>query len=786
MKKILLAIYCFSFSFFLNAQCTIGFDQVIVQIIPDSYPGEISWDLKDASQNILGSGNYIGDTICVAAGTCLTLTMYDSFGDGICCAYGAGSYTIYLNGNPVGTGGSYTFTDAVSFNCSPGYSCSDPLAATLGTFTAPNSDTWYIFQPSINGMYSISTCDVDNLCDTKIWVYDYCSGLVWDNTNIGTVYYDDNSGGCGNLAVVTAALSSSDILYIRIGDVGGSCGNNPIDFEITYNGPISGCMDPSACNYNPLATVSSGICYYWPDVNCPNGPDLTIVEATVESSLYLDVINASNCHVQEACLTGYGMRDILRFTTHIKNIGATDYYIGNPSANPGQFTTGNCHGHTHYEGYAEYVLYESSGNAIPIGFKNGFCVMDLECSGGGTYQYGCGNMGITAGCGDIYSAGLDCQWIDITDISDGQYILAVKVNWDQSPDALGRVETDYMNNWAQVCIDITHDVNGNPQFTVNPTCAPYVDCDGTPYGNAVLDCTGDCGGSVLRGDLDNDVVQETEDGQIYVSEIIAETISAAPCNDLNNDGIISVWDAALITNCAEHGTSFNGKCNFPYGAINPTQTVELRIGNFNTSQNYIDIEIKNPDNKVLAYEFDMYGIEIANVYNLLPPMDYPVVNDFQNGGTKVIGISYIDSTIDKYTSFTPLCRIYYSNLTDTIICINEIVHIVNKNYEATLTNIIGNCINLSSVGIDEILANNNLIIYPNPNNGIFTLEVFDSNYSNALITVSDIAGKIIQTIYLQNIQSNKFNLDLSNYSNSMYFINYQNDDKTVTQRMIKQ
>lgn len=91
---------------------------------------------------------------------------------------------------------------------------------------------------------------------------------------------------------------------------------------------------------------------------------------------------------------------------------------------------------------------------IPIGFKNGFCVLDLECSGGGTAQYGCSNMGISVGCGDIYSSGLDCQWLDITDVDTGFYTMAIKVNWGQSPDALGHYEMDYMNNWAQVCIHI--------------------------------------------------------------------------------------------------------------------------------------------------------------------------------------------------------------------------------------------------------------------------------------------------------------------------------------------
>ena len=92
-----------------------------------------------------------------------------------------------------------------------------------------------------------------------------------------------------------------------------------------------------------------------------------------------------------------------RFTTHIKNSGDLDYYIGVPNdAGTNQFEWGECHNHWHHNGYAKYDLFDMEGTLIPIGFKNGFCVMDLECSGGGNYQYGCGDMGISAGCGDIY------------------------------------------------------------------------------------------------------------------------------------------------------------------------------------------------------------------------------------------------------------------------------------------------------------------------------------------------------------------------------------------------
>lgn len=782
MKKALL-LFTLLITFFSSqnsfAACGPGLSEVIVVIVPDSYPGEISWNVKDVGGTTLMSGFFTGDTICVPIGTCLIFTINDSFGDGICCAYGNGSYTVKLDGVTVGTGGNYTTQDQLTFNCPPGSTCSSALPVTEGTFTAPVSDTWYSFQPDSAGMYVIGTCDADNACDTKVWIYDNCTNLVWDNTNVGTLYYDDDAGGCGLLAQITAALDPTVTYIIRIGSDGTSCGSNPIDWFIMYSGPIVGCMDPSSCNYNPMATVA-GTCYYWPDINCPDGPDLTVVQSAIESSLYVSDMVASTCHVQESCLTGYGTRRIINFTTHIKNIGPTDYYIGNPASNPGQFTTGNCHGHAHYEGYAEYVLYQTTGQPLPIGFKNGFCVLDLECSGGGTAQYGCGNMGISSGCGDIYSAGLDCQWIDITDVTPGDYILAVKVNWDQSPDALGRYESDYVNNWAQVCITIYINGLGEKDITINATCPPYTDCLGVPYGNAVEDCLGNCNGTAMMGDLDVSAVQDTTDSQLYVDGILDGTLGTVTCNDLNADGFLSVWDAALVTHCYNDYTGWNTVCNFPYGVENNAQEVTLIINNVNTTNQYVDIHILNPDNKVLAYEFNMSGINILDVVPLYPYATFPETPQFTVGGQKVMAVSYVDSTIGKNTTQAPLCRIYYSALTASSVCIDEIIHIINPSYESVSTNIINGCINV--LGVEENDPENYFHAWPNPTNGLLNIS-FNSTVNSGMITIYNTLG---EKVYSSNVTTNSLRstIDMSDYSNGTYFINYINGETSITKRFV--
>ena len=72
----------------------------------------------------------------------------------------------------------------------------------------------------------------------------------------------------------------------------------------------------------------------------------------------------------------------------------------------------------------------------------------------GLMGFGCHNMGISSGCSDEYEAALDCQWIDVTDASDGYYWLTVATNWDEAGRNVTSPENDYSNNEANVAIRI--------------------------------------------------------------------------------------------------------------------------------------------------------------------------------------------------------------------------------------------------------------------------------------------------------------------------------------------
>jgi phosphatidylserine/phosphatidylglycerophosphate/cardiolipin synthase-like enzyme len=78
----------------------------------------------------------------------------------------------------------------------------------------------------------------------------------------------------------------------------------------------------------------------------------------------------------------------------------------------------------------------------------------------------------------------------------------------------------------------------------------------------------------------------------------------------------------------------------------------------------------------------------------------------------------------------------------------------------------------------------NLAIYPNPSNGVVTIENrTNSTLSNVAMHIFDITGKQIYTHNYTNLMHE--DIDLSNESNGLYFIELQSDSKVVHYKLIK-
>jgi lysyl oxidase len=139
------------------------------------------------------------------------------------------------------------------------------------------------------------------------------------------------------------------------------------------------------------------------------------------------------CAIEEGVVGGIGYRRILRFDTVVMNGGDADLVVGdrsdpnNPYADWFEFAP--CHGHYHIRGFSVYELLTSDGDVVVAGHKQGFCFEDsFKYDGGKSNGYNCGFQGITSGWGDWYYKQLTGQWIDITGVPEGDYIVRVTIN----------------------------------------------------------------------------------------------------------------------------------------------------------------------------------------------------------------------------------------------------------------------------------------------------------------------------------------------------------------------
>lgn len=761
-----------------KAACGVGLSEIIVNIVPDNYPNEISWDLKTGAGVILASGTYIGDTVCVPANSCVIFSIHDSYGDGI---FAPGGFSLYLDGVMVTSGAGYGYGTSHAMACPPGTYCTSALPITLGTFTTNFEDSWYVYNCTTTGTYEVSTCST-NTCNTAIWLYSNCTG---NYTEDATGTYTFNDDYCGQQSRVLTTLIAGNSYYIRIGDILDGC-TSPINFDFSYVGPITGCMDPASCNFNPIATVSDNSCIYYPNPLC-QGPDLEFDSTSLVNSFALQTVVAGNCDIQEGCLLQYGTRSVIRFTSKINNIGTLDYYLGTVSTQPGMFNTNNCHGHAHYEGYGDYRLYDMNNNIIPAGHKNGYCVMDL-CGFG---QYNCGNMGISVGCYDQYGAGTQCQWIDITDVPTGDYRLAVIINALHLPDAFGHQEINYVNNALQVCMHIEQDSIAGPSFSLLPTCTPFIDCAGIPGGASVVDCNGVCGGGAFAGDRQGDALLNFTDVDVYLDDIETSVNNPVSCIDVSGNGTESIYDAELVKWCSKNsyilypGGSPQYNCNFPRNVTNPNENTSLEIVNVNLAGGYLDVYINNPSSDIMAFQFNISGVYIQSVVSLVSNVEFPVDLRFNGNTNAIFGISPVDSTIKRANNPQGLVRVYFSGVSQNWICISGITDIVNSNAERTSSSITGACFPAT---ITDVVENDNLLYFhlvPNPANENVVVMLQNPSKKVMVASIFDYSGRLVKEMNIAAHLS-KFNIDLNEMSNGIYFIKVSNDSFYRVEKLVKQ
>jgi hypothetical protein len=169
-------------------------------------------------------------------------------------------------------------------------------------------------------------------------------------------------------------------------------------------------------------------------------PDLAVVGQDLATNrIVYRYIEPDNCALEEGAVGGSGWRRLLQFSATIQNVGERALHVGSvvtddPATN--LFDYSLCHDHFHYTHYGEFTL--DTPDPFIAG-KQAFCVQSTDRYSNNefsplTHTYSCRFQGIQTGWVDEYGAGLDTQWLDITDLETPPEGIAVQLGFASNVD----------------------------------------------------------------------------------------------------------------------------------------------------------------------------------------------------------------------------------------------------------------------------------------------------------------------------------------------------------------
>ena len=255
-----------------------SYDIITFIINPDNYPGETSWEFFDEgtgemiSSGQLENGNQYVEDICVNYSSCFSLYFYDSYGDGICCGYGIGDFSVLnSSGQPLVVNNGEFDSEVVEVFCPDGSGCS--IDASVNVYNASSENVY-------DGVITINTSS-----GVGPFEYSIDGGQTFVSSNSFTdlepgvfvVVVQGASGICDYVESVTVAyceFTSADIVAIDASSVvstDGSIEITPTSGQGPYMYSIDGGQNFETTSlftdlpvgpYNVVVKDESNICNY--------------------------------------------------------------------------------------------------------------------------------------------------------------------------------------------------------------------------------------------------------------------------------------------------------------------------------------------------------------------------------------------------------------------------------------------------------------------------------------------------------------------------------------------
>lgn len=290
-----------------------------------------------------------------------------------------------------------------------------------------------------------------------------------------------------------------------------------------------------------------------------------------------------------------------------------------------------------------------------------------------------------------------------------------------------------------------------------------------------------CGGSLTLNSGNTGFIHLWSDnstGQtltVFTTGTVSVTVSDPTTSCVSSDAIVVTFNQKPIVNLGNDTTQCAG-------------SITLNAGNggsvlWNTGATTATINVTASG---------MYYAKVTNggcatsdtvllTINPLPTVGFPAIADvcFQGlpfmmnatpaggtftGGTAVNGIMF-----DPTTAGVGSHPVLYS-YTDANSCSNSITQNIN----------VADC-----TGIEEYINSGDVNVYPNPTNGMFTINVTSANFNELNISISNIQGKEIYNFTERNINSdyNK-QIDLEGIAKGVYFIKINTGTELKIKKLI--
>ena len=224
--------------------------EVTLTIVLDNYPEETTWEITNAGGGTVASGGpyasqggVVNETYCLADG-CYDFTIYDSYGDGICCSWGLGSYELVDdNNNTLASGGQFGSVETTNFclgggsgpTCDDGIQNGNETGIDCGGPDCPPCNTGCSYQTINNqnfdsgwGIWNDGGSDCRRHINDSAYAYsgNYCV-RIRDNTGSSVMTTDNlNLNGFSEVTIdftyIAASMENGEDFWLQASVNGGA------------------------------------------------------------------------------------------------------------------------------------------------------------------------------------------------------------------------------------------------------------------------------------------------------------------------------------------------------------------------------------------------------------------------------------------------------------------------------------------------------------------------------------------------------------------------------------